>query len=210
MANHAHTHAHSKAQESMGDAEHWVGLVMAFLALLLMAVGLLRSFGVLGAEGAAVIPSDLVGDADESHWLLGAIWLLAGLSAAFLSMALHKSDHHLLRDPELLDDKDEGFWKSEHFAAWGAALGTVILAAVGILVGLDKFGHGTTAQEGIMWLLASNIMSIVTNTLHSVRHHQLAGEEDYIVEMVERRAGMTAPAATTTRPVTEHDRGTLG
>jgi hypothetical protein len=208
MANHPHTH--SKTQDSMYDAEHWVGLVMAFLALLLMAVGLLRGFGVLGAEGAAVVPSDLVGDADEPHWLLGSIWLLAAFSAGFLSMALHKADHHLLRDPELLDDKDEALWKSEHFTAWAMALATIIFAAIGLLVGLDEFGRGTVAQEGILWLLASNIMSILTNTLHSVRHHQVAGEEDYIVHMVEERATITAPTATTTRPVTEHDRGSLG
>jgi hypothetical protein len=194
----------------MYDAEHWVGLVMAFLAILLMAIGLMRGFGIFGAEGAAVVPSDLVGDPDEPHWLLGSLWLLAGLSAAFLSMALHKSDHHLLRDPELLDDKDESLWKSEHFTAWAAALATIVLAAVGILVGLDEFGRGTTAQEGMLWLFASIIMSIVTNTLHSVRHHQVAGEEEYIVRMVEERAGMTTTTPASTGTVVERDRGTLG
>jgi hypothetical protein len=192
----------------MYDVEHIAAWFMALLALLFMAIGLLRGFGVLGAEGANVVPSDVPGDPDQPHWLFGAVWLLSGLAAGFLAMALHRNDHHWLRDPELLNDKDEAMWKSEHLGAWVLALATIAFTGIGLFVGLDLTDQGTVPEEGILWLLAANCTGILTNTLHSVRHHQMASEEDYLVHMVERR--VTPTGTTVTRPVTERDRGTLG
>jgi hypothetical protein len=194
----------------MYDFEHIVAWVMALAALLFMAIGLLRGFGVIGAEGDSFLPADTPGAPSQVHWLFGAVWLLAGLAASFLAMAFHRNDHHWLRDPEVLDDTDEALWKSEHLGAWVLALATLVFGAIGLLVGLDVFDRNFP-EEGILWLVAANVTGILTNTLHSVRHHQMAHEEDYLVRMVERRVGTTTTGTTTTRPVvTEHDTNPLG
>ena len=65
----------------------------------------------------------------------------------------------------------------------------LVAVCLGILVGFDAFDSGHTAEDGILWQLASLVPAILSCALHSVRHHQMAVEEDVIIAIVEERVG---------------------
>jgi len=193
----AHT---SDAQEGAYKTEHAVAWVLVFTSLVLGAIGVLRGFGLVGSDPVEV------GEPGSQAFGFGAIWdsaawLLAAIAFGFLANALHRNDHHRSRDPELAPDSEEGMWKTEHAAAYLTALGTIVMAVLGILVSFDVFDRGYDQPDGLPWLLASIGTGVLTVALHGVRHHQLADEE-YIARVVDRRAmhidaGSTRPATTT-------------
>jgi hypothetical protein len=175
-------------QEGMYHIEHWLAWLMALAAIVLGAIGLLRGTGVIGGGNAA--NPGVAGGAYGTVWD-SVIWLLPAISAALLSLALHRNDHHRIRDPEWMGAADESLWKTEHGLAWLTAVGTIVLGVLGILVGFHVFGGGNHQPDGIPWLLASLGGATLTNTLHSVRHRQMT-EEDRVVRLVQERAGTSA------------------
>lgn len=211
MADHtaAAVHRQESAQEGVGKTEHMAAWLVALIALVLGAIGLLRAFGVIGDDpiaqevGAAGTQAPGFG----AIWD-GALWLLAATSAALLAMTLHTTDHHRMRDLDRVNDADSGAWKAEHILAYLMALATIATIALGLLTGFDVFARGNDQPDGLPWLLASIPLGILSYTLHAVRHHQMAADEDYVVRLVDRRlgAGTTGTARTTTEFGTEAQR----
>lgn len=85
------------------------------------------------------------------------------------------------------------------------ALLTVVLGAMTLLIGFDLFDQGYDQADGILWGLATLVPAILVVTLHAVRHHQQATDEDFIVAVVERRVGL--PGATTAAGPLVRERG---
>jgi hypothetical protein len=174
--------------------EHMLAYVMAIAAIALGTIGLLVGFDIL-ASGDNTAGQDLA--AGEGNFWDGLLWIVPGISAAMLSFALHRTDHHLSRNPMTLDSAHKGMWSGEHAFAWIVGLGTIALGTIGLLVGFDVFDNGNTAFDGLLWSFASLGGSVLTNTLHSVRHHQLATDEDYILSVVEKNEGRRTTTGTT-------------
>lgn len=181
------------AQDSMFESEHWLAWLFALIAIVLGIIGMLRGFGYIGGSAASSAAAGTVAGSFETVWD-SAVWLLPAIAAAMLSMALHQADHHRMRNPERLDDREESLWKTEHSLAWLMAILTVVFGIIGMLVGFHLLGGGNHQPDSLPWLLGSIGTGVLTNTLHGVRHHQLASDEDYIVRIVEQRVGI--PRAT--------------
>jgi hypothetical protein len=198
----AAVHQRDDAQEGVGKTEHMAAWLVALVALVLGAIGLLRGFGIIGDDPM----SQEVGAAGTQDPGFGAIWdsalwLLSAIAAALLAMTLHTTDHHRMRDLDRVNDADRGAWKTEHILAYVMALAAIVTIALGLLTGFDVFGRGNDQPDGLPWLLASILYGILAYTLHAVRHHQMAADEDYVVRLVDRRLG--AGTAGTTRTTTE-------
>jgi hypothetical protein len=198
------------SQVPMYHTEHMLAYIMAVAAIVLGVIGALRGFGILG-EGAleqAAEGNFAALDAGGGNPFWDAlVWLLPAISAAFLAFALHSSEHHLARNPATLDDAHKSMFNAEHFGAWAMGLVAIACGALAILVGFDVFDRGNTQGDGIIWGLLALGSSGLTATLHGVRHHQLATDEDYILSVVERRASQrsttTAPGTTSTARPTD-------
>lgn len=179
----------SEQQDAMFESEHWLSWLFTLIAVVLGVIGMLRGFSIIGVPAAL----GTAGGLSVATWD-SMIWMLPAIAAAMLSMALHQTDHHRMRDPEHLVDRDEGLWKFEHGVAWLMAILTVVLAIIGMLVGFHLLGSSNTLQpDSLPWLLGSIGTGMLTNTLHAVRHHQLASDADYIVSIVEQRVGAPRP-----------------
>ncbi|MCC6381853.1 MAG: hypothetical protein IT304_05050 [Dehalococcoidia bacterium] len=175
------------AQVSTYNTEHMLAYLVALGAIVMGVIGLLVGFDVIsnGAEG------DVTGG---SHFWNGVVWLLPAISAALLSMALHRTDHHLTRSQASPDGAHEGMWQGEHWTAWLVAAGAVAMGVIGILVGFNVIGPGVDMFDGVLWGFASVGAAVLTNTLHAVRHHQIASDEDYIVGIVDERISVAGRA----------------
>jgi hypothetical protein len=177
MAAGEHQHDND-AHDAAFEAEHWLAWLFSGGALLLGLLGLLRAFGVYGpvnTTAAGHVTSISPGGLPDTYWD-GGLLLLAGLAAALLAFALHRNDHHRMRDLGDVPDREEGLWKAEHLLAYVMAAATVVFAILGLLTGYNKIGGHHWQPDGIPWLLASLGTGLLTNVLHSVRHHQLAWE----------------------------------
>jgi hypothetical protein len=172
-------------ESAMYYGEHYLAWIIALGAIALGVIGVLRGFGIIGSSLVAVNTRLVL---TNEKWD-ALIWLLAAISAATLSIGLHRSEHHLSHPLETLAKRDDAVWMGEHFASWLVALAAIALGVIGVLVGFDVFDNANAQQDGMIWLLASFGCSLLTVTLHGVRHQQMAADEDYIVAIVEERAG---------------------
>lgn len=168
------------AEVSTYNTEHMLAYLFALGAIAMGVIGLLVGFDVIsnGAEG------DVTGG---NHFWNGLVWMLPTVSAALLAMALHRTDHHLTRSPASPVAGHEGMWQSEHWTAWLTAAGAVAMGVIGVLVGFDVISKGADQFDGILWGFASVGAAVLTNTLHAVRHHQIASDEEYLVGLVDER-----------------------
>lgn len=170
-------------------AEHMTAWVLALAAIALGILGVFRGFGIIGGdEQTAGAAGDATTLAIEGNVADGFVWLLPAVAAGLLALSFHRSDHHFARQPETLSDAHEGMWKGEHAGAYLMGAVSVVLGALALLVGFDVFNRGNDQADGMIWGLAAVGSGALTATLHSVRHHQLASDVDYILNEVERRA----------------------
>ena len=184
--------ANSDPQEAAFNTEHMAAYALAATALILGIIGLLRGFGILGNDEVRDVGEAGTRDIGFPAIWDGVTWLLPAIAAALLSFALHRNDHHRLRDPERTTDPDEAGWKTEHMLAYVMALVSIVCAVLGMLVGFNVFGRDFGDQpDGIPWHLASVLTAILANTLHSVRHHQMSREDTFIIERRDTTAGTT-------------------
>lgn len=198
----AQMRSHHDSQSPTYQAEHMMAWLMALVAIGLGVIGVLRGFEMIGTETTAA-----AGDAAAAtgaftipvHVADGMLWLLPAISAGLLALTLHRSDHHLSRHAATMGDAHEGMWKTEHLLAYLFALITIGLGALALLVGFDVFDRGNTQADGFIWAVSSIGSGVLTSTLHSVRNHQMATDEDYIIAEVERRARVSEPGMATTR-----------
>lgn len=192
------------------NAEHTGAYMLALAAIVLGVLGLLTAFQIVelrdygatasfeggaapqgeeGTEGTANVAAaglDAESTSADSFWD-GILLLTTASAAAMLALCLHRNDHHRKRDPRTVSDSDTTFWTAEHGAAYLFALGTIVVGAVAILTGFDAFGTDTDQRDGTVWAFTALLGSILTTTLHSVRHHQAVAEEDHLVRVVRER-----------------------
>ena len=186
---------HRDAQEGALNPEHTAAYALAATAVVLGIIGALRGFGVLGNDGTAETGAAGTQDIGFPAIWDSVTWFLPAITAALLSFALHRNDHHRLRDPERATDNDEAGWKTEHTLAYVMTVASIVFAVLGMLTGFNVFGRDNGDQpDGIPWHLAALGTAILANTLHSVRHHQMSREHF----VVERRTDTADGAASTT------------
>ncbi len=174
---------HDDAQEGAFNTEHMAAYALAAVSVILTIIGLLRGFGVLGNDGTGDAGAPGTQDIGFPAIWDSAIWLLPAISAALLSFALHRNDHHRDRHPDRATDNDEAGWKTEHGLAYLMALASIVMGVLGMLVGFNVFNRDFGDQpDGLPWLLGSVAAAILANALHSVRHHQLSRDDDFIIE----------------------------
>lgn len=198
------------------SAEHGLAWLTALGALVLGAIGMLLAFGVIegSSDGGADLsvppaedtvpgPSAQVGADSRANWEEGALWLLPAISLALVSRALHSNEHHTRRQSATdRDNANEAMFNVEHVGAYLIGLGTLVAAALTLLVGYDVFDNGNSARDGMMWGLFAILYGVVTETLHAVRHHQLEIDEDVLARALNRRTGdRELRGPTTTRSV---------
>lgn len=173
----------SDAQEGAFNTEHTLAYAFAAIALILGIIGALRGFGILGNDAVRDVGEAGTRDIGFPAIWDSVVWYLPAFSAALLSFAFHRNEHHRRRDPNRTSGNDEAGWKGEHTAAYVMAAISVITAILGILTGFNVFGRDNGDQpDAIPWLLASIGTAILANVLHSVGHHQLSRDDDFIVE----------------------------
>ena len=208
-----------EAQGTAYNGEHTAAYIMAIAAIVLGVLGLLTAFQIVelrdygatasfeqagetgtqpeteeGTQGTANV-AGAESTSSDSFWD-GLMLLTVATAAGMLSLALHRNDHHRKRDPRTVSDTDTGFWSGEHAAAYVLAFGTIVVGTVAILTGFDAFGTDTDQRDGTIWAFAALLGSILTNTAHTVRHHQTVAEEDHLVRVVRQRVGTREPERT--------------
>jgi hypothetical protein len=178
------------------QTEHWLAWLFAIVAIVGGVLGLLRGFAIIGTSvtvAGNTVPGTNAAGGNSNPLFDGFVWTLPAIAAALLSFALHNSGHH--RHAEgMADDADSGLFKTEHLLAYLFAAGTIAAGVIALLVGFNIIGTDNPQPNGWLWGLTSIGLGTITNTLHTVRHHQLAAEEDYIAAMMDRRVStMAAP-----------------
>ncbi len=178
-----------QAQTGIYNAEHWLAWVLTAGAILMAVIGLLIGFGMFDAWETGVFDDGQEGVGPAGTFWDGMLWIIGALSLYTLGHAMHQSDHHFGQNPADIDSTNKSLFATEHLLAMVAALAALVLGAIGLLVAYDAFDNENTVFDGILWMLASFGASIGAATLHTVRHHQMASEEDYILSVVERHSG---------------------
>jgi len=169
------------AHDTAFEAEHWLAWFLSLGAILLGLFGLLRAYGIIGpanTTAAGQVTSISPGGLPDTYWD-GGLLLLAAIAAALLAFALHRNDHHRMRDLAAIPGREEGLWKAEHLLAYVVATLSVAFSIIGVFTGYNKDGGHHWQPDGIPWLLGSVGLALLTNALHSVSHHQLARAEDH-------------------------------
>jgi hypothetical protein len=194
---------YTDAQNAAFAGEHVLAYISALVAIVLAAFGVLEGLGAIdvleAGRGAQEGTPPNTGDESRTSIWDGALLLLPAITFALLSFYFHAADHHRMRDVRTVADKDKAAWAAEHGGAMLAGLVAAVMSVIGILVGFDAFSGDYTAEDGVIWQLGALVPAVLSCTLHSVRHHQLSVEEDYIVRLVEDRVSSRAPGSTARR-----------
>lgn len=180
------------AQRSAYYGEHIMAYLFAGISLVLGAAGLLEGFRVFNlVEGGEVTAGQPAND-----FLDGIFFIIPAASAALLSLYFHTSDHHRL-DLGSIANQDKAAWSAEHGGAMLMGLGGIGLIVIGLLVGFDVIGTREPVENGTLWMAASLIPATLSVTLHQVRHHQIASEDDHIREIVDEHVAVPHTHGTT-------------
>jgi hypothetical protein len=187
---------HEEANAAAYQTEHWLAWVFAILAIVGGVLGLLRGFAIIGTSvtvAGNTVPGTAATGTNSNPLFDGFVWMMPAIAAALLSFALHNSGHHR-HMATAGEPADDGLFKTEHMLAWLFALGTIAAGVLAVLVGFNIIGTDDPQPNGWLWGLTSIGLGTITNTLHTVRHHQVAAEEEYIAAIMDRRMStMSAP-----------------
>ena len=186
-----------RAQDSLYGVEHAGAWFMALVAIVLGVVGMLTGLGIVDfretTDGVAFLPGiegAVEGEGASSifgqNFWDGAMLLFSAITFAVLAYCLHASDHHRMRDLSTLPRREQGLWSAEHSGAYLFALISAALIIIGLLTGFGAFGDQDQG-DGLMWIWLGLGASLLAMTLHAVRHHQAAADEDFIIAIVENR-----------------------
>jgi hypothetical protein len=203
-------------REGMYNIEHWLAWLMALAALVLGAIGVLRGFGVLGDVAAEVGGEQTTGLLTGSAEFWDAIvWLLPAIAAGFLAHALHMTEHNRVPEARVGEGagrmssaprSESGMYRFELLLSYLMALATLATAVLCMVVGFGLMSDTHTQFDGLLWGFLSIVYGTLTVTLHTVRHHQMVAEEDYLVALVEERV-RSGIAYGSTPGTTETERG---
>src|SRR5688500_7065639 len=105
VAHDDHTDHRSGAMSGVYAAEHSLAWVVSLAALVLVTIGLLVGFGVIGGDteiagtGTNVTEAteDITGTTDLENWQEGLLWIIPAVSLGILAFTLHDTDHHKAR-----------------------------------------------------------------------------------------------------------------
>lgn len=181
------------------QAEHWFAWLLVLTAIVLGVIALLRGFGLIGDTN----PSVTVAGAQVTNVSVpnpkadAFVWMLPAIAAGLLAFALHSNDYHRRANAE---GTEGGLMMGEHWLSYLFALAAIVMGVLAILVGFNLFNRSNTQADGWLWATGAIAAGVVTNTLHSLRHHQVAADEYYVASIMEER--MTTPR-TATPPVRE-------
>jgi hypothetical protein len=190
-------------------AEHWLAYLFALAAIVFGVLGLLRGFGLIGDTTTVVT----VGGAQITNVSIpnpkadAFVWLLPAIASAMLAFALHSNDYHRRSTGE---GSEAGMFQAEHWLAYLFAAVTIVMGALALLVGFDLFDRGNVQSDGRIWATGAIGAAALTNTLHALRHHQVAADEYFVAAMMEERERTTArPAASMREPGMTTDTGDM-
>lgn len=175
--------------DGMVNAERGIAWILAAVALVLGAIGLLRGFGIIGPEGVELpIEQDVGGlqaAAIQGNFWDGVVWMLPALALGVHAWAM---------SGRRVYDRGEERQSMRMLAYLMMAL-TVGAGVLALLVGFDMLGMGTTQTDGILWGIASLLYSLVAAAAFAAIPSAVA-DEDYLVRIVEARSarGATSPA----------------
>jgi hypothetical protein len=175
--------------ESTGyKIEHSFGWLLAVGSIALLVVGALTGFNVINLHAVSVQGRTISGGSgpgtDTQHFLDGALLIIPGLTAAFLAMTLHMSDHHVQMGSH------QRMFSVEHAFSYLGVLAAIAFATIGIVVGYDVLSKGYTQIDGITWTLIG-LTSVLATGFHAVGHHVEVRETETedIRSLVEERVG---------------------
>jgi hypothetical protein len=193
-----------EAQDAFYPVEHGGAWVMAIIAAGLAVFGTLVGLDVLTLRDTS---ATIVSDADEGGQTLlstrfwdGAMLLFSAIVAGLLALCLHANDHHRLRDLSTVKSSERNLWAIEHGLAYIVALASVIFVVFGLLVGFNAISDTHDQGDGLIWIWFGVAAATVTTALHTVRHHQAAVEQDYIIAIVEEHVRVRGTTSTPTQP----------
>lgn len=176
-----------RMQTGAYNAEHFIAYILLIGAIAMAVIGLLIGFGQLDAWDTGLGANEVTAPMSSTFWD-GLLWITGALSLYMLSSALHQTEHHFDRAPSTLDSANRSMWTGEHYLSYITAIAAIALGVLALLVAYDAFSNDNTVFDGLLWMFTSLGASIGTLTLHTVRHHQSAADEDYIMSVVERHS----------------------
>jgi hypothetical protein len=193
----------------MYQTEHWFAWLTGLVAIGLGVFAALIGFGVI--EGTEAVVSEIATDGEgafSNDLADGFVLAFPALAAAVLSYSMHRAEHHRRRAPLDKPETEQALWSLEHMLSMLAGLVAISLGVVAILVGYDVFDRGNIQADGYLWGILSIGSGVMSLTFHTVAHHQIAQEDDYLVRIVDERVRLT-----TTPPQyeggTTRERGTI-
>lgn len=182
----------SSRQMAAFNTEHFAAWLMALTALALGTIGLLRGFGLIGTEATDL--ETVTGNGFTGSVSDGVLWMLPGIAAGLVAMALHQGGHH--REITTTDDDSGGgMFAIEHALAYIAAAAAIGAGVLSLVVGFDVFDEGYTQGEGFLWGLSAILAGAVAVTLHTVGHHRSTG----VIVTETRTTETTGPGGRTVR-----------
>jgi hypothetical protein len=188
---------HVAGESGASGAEEGFAWVLGIAALGLGAIGLLVGFGVVDSETTSNATIQETASAlGSGDWMNGMLWLIPGVSAAFLAMGFHRSEHHRY-GASTSGRAGRGLFGMEHALAYLFAASAIAAGALALLAGYDVFDRGNGVEDGLLWGAGSVICTGLASMLHPTRQHELAAEEDWIVQVVQDRMPRSEPVRTT-------------
>lgn len=191
---------HSEAEEGMYQTEHYAAWLFALVALVLGIIGILRGFGILGdvAEEVGAGGGTTAALTGSAEFWDGIVWMLSAIAFAFLAHAFHTTDPNRMAvsSGSSRSRRESGLMQFELWASYLVGLATIAAAVLTLLVGFGVFSDTHDQFDGMLWGFFAILYGVLTATLHTVRHHQIAAEQDYLVTIVEQRVrsgGATQP-----------------
>jgi hypothetical protein len=181
-----------EAQDSLYGVEHVGAWILAATALVLAILGTLVGLDVIELRDTVEASPASSNDETAQTLLSNAFWdgamlLFSAMTAGLLAFCLHANEHHRGRDLSTLPRRERSMWSGEHMLAYLMALGTIVFVVIGLLTGFNAFKDTHDQGDGLIWIWFGLAAATVTTALHTVRHHQIGIEQDYIVAVVEER-----------------------
>jgi hypothetical protein len=112
---------------------------------------------------------------------------------SLLAWATHDNEHHVRHYGVTMDQRlgrgERAMFATEHGFAYFGVLASIVLGAIGIVVGFDILDNGYSWRDGATWHLLSIVTAGVSGALHAAGHHQVLAEQEEIDVLIDERVG---------------------